>query len=193
MIIPPQGWCSACSHCFSVLFSKYNQDILMNLSSSIQPNFCLQNNKKTKVSFLRAHIRHSLITADKCVLGSFTSFLSSCEVCTDLPRNKFLVSKETVVLRRWERSKQKLGFIKRVDIKVKLPPWKIWKERNSLQEIASLFIRKKKQFWKCHTTSNVVVTSRQCRYRNQAFLHCALISLLRLFLNASFSPVKCSP
>ena len=27
----------------------------------------------------------------------------------------FLVSKETVVLRRWERSKQKFGFIKRVD------------------------------------------------------------------------------
>ena len=29
--------------------------------------------------------------------------------------NKFLVSKETVVLRRWERSKQNFGFIKRVD------------------------------------------------------------------------------
>ena len=28
---------------------------------------------------------------------------------------KFLVSKETVVLRRWESSKQKFGFIKRVD------------------------------------------------------------------------------
>jgi len=27
----------------------------------------------------------------------------------------FLVSKETVVLRRWEREKQKFGFIKRVD------------------------------------------------------------------------------
>ena len=29
--------------------------------------------------------------------------------------DEFLVSKETVVLRRWERSKQKFGFIKRVD------------------------------------------------------------------------------
>ena len=29
--------------------------------------------------------------------------------------NEFLVSKEIVVLRRWERSKQKFGFIKRVD------------------------------------------------------------------------------
>ena len=29
--------------------------------------------------------------------------------------HKFLVSKETVVLRRWERSKQKFGFIKWVD------------------------------------------------------------------------------
>ena len=28
---------------------------------------------------------------------------------------KFLVSKETVVLRRWETSKQKFGIIKRVD------------------------------------------------------------------------------
>ena len=32
-----------------------------------------------------------------------------------LQRYEFLVSKETVVLRRWERSKQKFGFIKRVD------------------------------------------------------------------------------
>ena len=29
--------------------------------------------------------------------------------------SEFLVSKETVVLRRWERSKQKFGFIKQVD------------------------------------------------------------------------------
>ena len=29
--------------------------------------------------------------------------------------NEFLVSKETVVLRRWERSRQKFGFIKQVD------------------------------------------------------------------------------
>ena len=29
--------------------------------------------------------------------------------------NGFLVSKETVVLRRWERWKQNFGFIKRVD------------------------------------------------------------------------------
>jgi len=32
-----------------------------------------------------------------------------------LHTDEFLVSKETVVLRRWERSKQKFGFIKRVD------------------------------------------------------------------------------
>ena len=29
--------------------------------------------------------------------------------------NGFRVSKETVVMRRWERSRQKFGFIKRVD------------------------------------------------------------------------------
>ena len=32
-----------------------------------------------------------------------------------LSQFEFLVSKEIVVLRRWERSKQKFGFIKRVD------------------------------------------------------------------------------
>ena len=32
-----------------------------------------------------------------------------------LVKTKFLVSKETVVLRRWERSKQKFGFIEGVD------------------------------------------------------------------------------
>ena len=38
------------------------------------------------------------------------------QICQCFPfLNKFLVSKETVVLRRWERSKQKFGFIKRVD------------------------------------------------------------------------------
>ena len=32
-----------------------------------------------------------------------------------IEKHEFLVSKETVVLRRWERSKHKFGFIKRVD------------------------------------------------------------------------------
>ena len=32
-----------------------------------------------------------------------------------LAEDEFLVSKETVVVCRWERSKQKFGFIKRVD------------------------------------------------------------------------------
>ena len=32
-----------------------------------------------------------------------------------MPENGFLVSKETVVLRQWEGSKQKFGFIKQVD------------------------------------------------------------------------------
>ena len=38
-----------------------------------------------------------------------------CMCTADGTTNEFLVSKETVVLRRWERSKQKFGFIKRVD------------------------------------------------------------------------------
>ena len=44
------------------------------------------------------------------------SFLSFVNVrCKSYIFTKFLVSKETVVLRRWERSKQKFGFIKQVD------------------------------------------------------------------------------
>ena len=39
----------------------------------------------------------------------------STSIETQLINDGFLVSKETVVLRRWERSKQKFGFIKRVD------------------------------------------------------------------------------
>ena len=37
------------------------------------------------------------------------------QVIKHLTNHEFLVSKETVVLCRWERSKQKFGFIKRVD------------------------------------------------------------------------------
>ena len=48
------------------------------------------------------------------LIKAVTVCLSLClSVCLSV--NKFLVSKETVVLRRWERSKQKFGFIKRVD------------------------------------------------------------------------------
>ena len=43
-----------------------------------------------------------------------TSISNFC-IHSDIIVIKFLVSKETVVLRRWERSKQKFGFIKRVD------------------------------------------------------------------------------
>ena len=60
------------------------------------------------------------ICPDSLVISMFTSVSNNPKsqtysretVCM---QNKFLVSKETVVLRRWERSKQKFGFIKRVD------------------------------------------------------------------------------
>ena len=41
--------------------------------------------------------------------------LSASRLTSQLADYEFLVSKETVVLRRWERSKQKFGFVKRVD------------------------------------------------------------------------------
>ena len=49
------------------------------------------------------------------MLEDFVSkgYVGSLDAVTDL--NGFLVSKETAVLCRWERWKQKFGFIKRVD------------------------------------------------------------------------------
>ena len=47
-------------------------------------------------------ILHNALT---CLYGNQTS--------SYFDLNEFLVSKETVVLRRWERSKQKFGFIKK--------------------------------------------------------------------------------
>ena len=38
-----------------------------------------------------------------------------------------LLPLQTLVLRRWESETWKFGFIKRIDIKVELPPLKIWK------------------------------------------------------------------
>ena len=50
------------------------------------------------------------------LLASVLKLFGSCYITrNDMGRNEFLISKETVVLRRWERSKQKFGFIKRVD------------------------------------------------------------------------------
>ena len=69
--------------------------------------------KRTKLSFKTSNT-HRL---EKCVgcylllynwdLWWFFGWLPTAD--------EFLVSKETVVLRQWERSKQKFGFIKRVD------------------------------------------------------------------------------
>ena len=46
--------------------------------------------------------------------SSFQSLSARINLRTQIMTG-FLVSKETVVLRRWKRSKQKFGFIKRVD------------------------------------------------------------------------------
>ena len=47
--------------------------------------------------------------------------------------SKFLVSNETVVMRRWE-SETWNSVLSNELIKVELPPWKIWKAKNSLFE-----------------------------------------------------------
>ena len=50
----------------------------------------------------------------QAVAWSYGNAKTSKKVCYR-KENGFLVSKETAVLRRWGRSKQKFGFIKRVD------------------------------------------------------------------------------
>ena len=67
-----------------------------------------------QVHFVRKHF-----VRKQTMCKSLYTYLTICFAF----ENEFLVSKETVVLRRWERSKQKFGFIKRVElIKVELPP-----------------------------------------------------------------------
>ena len=53
--------------------------------------------------------------AKHCALVEVVEHFVYCGYLVMFPDDEFLVSKETVVLRRWERSKQKFGFIKRVD------------------------------------------------------------------------------
>ena len=66
---------------------------------------------------LRINVRH-LDPMDQqmkqVIVTSVIKLNRRCRLST-LFLNKFLVSKETVVLRRWEISKQKFGYIKRVD------------------------------------------------------------------------------
>ena len=52
-------------------------------------------------------------------VNGILSFLSFCDVCSD----EGVVSKETVVLRRWGSSIQKFGFISGVD-NVNWPPYR---------------------------------------------------------------------
>ena len=60
--------------------------------------------------FFLVHPSLAQLTADRISVSIETR--TSHSVSKD---NEFLVSKETVVLRQWERSKQKFGFIRRVD------------------------------------------------------------------------------
>ena len=48
-------------------------------------------------------------------VGDSYCAIAGDDVSSSLTTHGFLVFKETVVLRRWGRSKQKIGFIKRVD------------------------------------------------------------------------------
>ena len=59
--------------------------------------------------WLPLNFSKTLETENGQTMADFSAEIESAK------RNEFLVSKETVVLRRWERSKQKFGFIKRVD------------------------------------------------------------------------------
>ena len=66
---------------------------------------------------MRRQIANKARSVELAIIISYSTSATGINAPKILGRssNKFLVSKETVVLRRWERSKQKFGFIKRVD------------------------------------------------------------------------------
>ena len=74
---------------------------------------------KTKNNSVSIHILHFIKRKSKKILFiqqwyAPVLFMNKIANFTAI-ENEFLVSKETVVLHQWERSKQKFGFIKRVD------------------------------------------------------------------------------
>ena len=72
-----------------------------------QQNICVKIESNPKGKFQSTKMATIKCTVSVAVRE--TTFGQSFSV------TEFLVSKETVVLRRWERSKQKFGFIKWVD------------------------------------------------------------------------------
>ena len=74
----------------------------------------MNTSSKSLVTGLRRLQLSSELIPQPCFQGFSATKTPGNEVVFTLS-NEFLVSKETVVLRRWERSKQKFGFIKRVD------------------------------------------------------------------------------
>ena len=102
----------------NTLWSKYatRMHLFGAVSSPAVGNFNLYKAGKTgraefgdeAANFLR---RNFNVDDGLTSVPTVTLIESSQAICA----SEFLVSKETVVLRRWERSKQKFGFIKRVD------------------------------------------------------------------------------
>ena len=84
---------------------------------------------KVLLQLTRIHTPLSLAKRYKIYLFLNNRFVSQANTLSKRQvQNEFLVSKETVVLRRWERSKQKFGFIKRVDKTKFLASTKHWSQ-----------------------------------------------------------------
>ena len=90
--------------------------VILNISASSQR---IESRKKKKAcSLIRITNSHFVFHSVTHLLVAFLRRFvkqSNNNNIRDYQIYEFLVSKETVVLRRWERSKQKFGFIKRVD------------------------------------------------------------------------------
>ena len=72
-------------------------------------NYYENSTREAWCAYYSSYLKHTFLYENNTKQGQIHKAQS-----TPL-NNKFLVSKETVVLRRWERSKQNFGFIKRVD------------------------------------------------------------------------------
>ena len=75
------------------------------------------------IKLARLHYRHLLFSKINALTENLNDFDAACSLSQEAKDELGVVSKETVVLRRWGSSIQKFGFINGVD-NVNWPPYR---------------------------------------------------------------------
>ena len=103
---------------FDVVVYNFYQDLQLNIQVSYFSTPIVDLTLfDSRFNFVLRSIQHSSLRNSTFNFRKYPTASQSMRVSVGSAnyQNEFLVSKETVVLRLWERSKQKFGFIKRVD------------------------------------------------------------------------------